>query len=259
MDHRPAKIGSPIADLSRRGLLMLFGSVAAETILGCGRKRSASEKSRPAPTLDSAALAAGVPACIVRPEQTEGPYFIDEKLNRSDIRVDPSDNSTKAGVPLRLEFHVSRVAAGSCAPLSGAMVDIWHCDALGAYSNVRDASFDTRGRKFLRGYQVTNEKGAAEFLTIYPGWYEGRAVHIHFKIRIDPPASRAREFTSQLYFDESITDQVYQQAPYNRKGRRTTTNDADFIFRSGGKQLIPTLSKDSQGYTAKFDIGIQMS
>jgi protocatechuate 3,4-dioxygenase beta subunit len=259
MDHRPAKIGSPIANLSRRGLLMLFGSVAAETILGCGRQRSAAEKSWPAPTLDSAALAAGVPACIVRPEQTEGPYFIDEKLNRSDIRVDPSDNSTKAGVPLRLEFHVSRVTAGSCAALSGAMVDIWHCDALGVYSDVRDASFDTRGRKFLRGYQLTNEKGAAEFFTIYPGWYQGRAVHIHFKIRIDPAVSRAREFTSQLYFDESITDQVYQQAPYNRKGRRTTINDSDAIFRRSGKQLMPTLSKDSQGYTAKFDIGIQMS
>jgi protocatechuate 3,4-dioxygenase beta subunit len=259
MDHRPAKIGSSIANLSRRELLMLFGSVAAETILGCGRQRSASEKSRPAPTLDSAALAAGVPACIVRPEQTEGPYFIDEKLNRSDIRVDPSDNSTKAGVPLRLEFHVSRVTAGSCAALSGAMVDIWHCDALGVYSDVHDAGFDTRGKKFLRGYQMSDAKGVAEFLTIYPGWYEGRAVHIHFKIRIDPAASRAREVTSQLYFDESITDRVYQQAPYNRKGRRTTTNDADFIFRRGGKQLIPTLSKDSQGYTAKFDIGIQMS
>ena len=198
MGHRPAKIGSPIANLSRRGLLMLFGSVAAETILGCGRQRSAAEKSRPAPTFHSAALAAGVPACIVRPEQTEGPYFIDEKLNRSDIRVDPSDNSTKAGVPLRLEFHVSRVTAGSCAALSGAMVDIWHCDALGVYSDVRDAGFDTRGKKFLRGYQMSDAKGVAEFLTIYPGWYEGRAVHIHFKIRIDPPASRAREFTSRF-------------------------------------------------------------
>ena len=106
---------------------------------------------------------------------------------------------------------------------------------------------------------MTDGKGAAEFLTIYPGWYEGRAVHIHFKIRNDPATSRAREFTSQLYFDESTTEQVHKQAPYNSKGRRTTLNHADFIFRSGGNQLIPTLSKDSQGYTAKFDIGIQMS
>ena len=259
MDHRTAKMESSMPNLSRRQLLLLLGSAAAETLLGCGRAQSAAEKLRNASTLDATAVAAGLPACVIRPEQTEGPYFVDEKLNRSDIRIDPSDNGTKAGVPLRLEFHVSRVTAGSCAALGGAMVDIWHCDALGVYSDVRDAGFDTRGRKFLRGYQLTNGKGAAEFLTIYPGWYEGRAVHIHFKIRIDPAAARAREFTSQLYFDEAITEQVHKQAPYNSKGRRTTANEADFIFRRGGKNLIPTLSKDSQGYTAKFDIGIQMS
>ena len=199
------------------------------------------------------------PACVVRPEQTEGPYFVDEKLNRSDIRVDPSDKTIKPGVPLRLEFHVSHVASGACNPLSGAIVDIWHCDALGAYSDVRDAGFDTRGKKFLRGYQMTNADGLVEFLTIYPGWYEGRAVHIHFKIRADAAAKRAYEFTSQLYFDEAITEQVYKQAPYNSKGRRTTTNDADFIFRRGGKQLLLAPTKNSQGYAAKFDIGLHIS
>src|SRR5258705_14025132 len=86
------------------------------------------------------AWAATLPACVVRPEQTEGPYFVDEKLNRSDIRVDPSDKSVKAGVPLRLEFHVSHIGGGACVPLSGAIVDLWHCDAQGVYSDVRDAS-----------------------------------------------------------------------------------------------------------------------
>jgi protocatechuate 3,4-dioxygenase beta subunit len=160
-----------------------------------------------------------------------------------------------------LAFHVFGVSGTSCRPLSGAIVDIWQCDALGVYSDVRDmnAGFDTRGKKFLRGYQTTDANGVAEFLTIYPGWYEGRAVHIHFKIRNDPASRRAQEFNSQLYFDESTTDQVYKLAPYNSKGPRSTTNDADFIFRRGGKQLIPMLIKDSQGYTAKFDIGLQMS
>lgn len=204
-------------------------------------------------------MAATSPACVVRPEQTEGPYFVDEKLNRADIRVEPSDNSAKAGVPLRLEFHVSRVAAGSCTPLSGAIVDVWHCDAVGVYSDIRDPGFDTRGKKFLRGYQATNTNGIAEFRTIYPGWYEGRAVHIHFKIRVDAISGRAREFTSQLYFDESITERVHKEAPYNSKGRRTTTNDTDAIFRRGGKQLMPGLTKDSNGYSAKFDIGLQIS
>jgi protocatechuate 3,4-dioxygenase beta subunit len=197
------------------------------------------------------------PGCVVRPEQTEGPYFVDEKLNRSDIRIDPSDNSIRAGIPLRLQFNVSRIAHGVCEPLRGAIIDVWHCDAAGIYSDVRERGFDTRGKKFLRGYQVT-DAGFAQFTTIYPGWYGGRAVHIHFKIRTDPRSPQVREFVSQLYFDEAITDQVHQQAPYHRRGRRTTLNDQDFIYRRGGKQLIPELSRDSQGYTAKFDIGLQL-
>jgi protocatechuate 3,4-dioxygenase beta subunit len=205
------------------------------------------------------AFAAAMPACVVRPEQTEGPYFVDENLNRSDIRIDPSDKSIKPGVPLRLQFHVSRVAAGACAPLAGAIVDIWHCDALGVYSDVRDAGFDTRGKKFLRGYQQTDANGSAEFRTIYPGWYEGRAVHIHFKIR-GPQAARAQDFTSQLYFDEAVTDQVLKQPPYSGKGGgRRTMNDADSIFRRGGKQLLLTPTKNAQGYTAEFEIGLQLA
>ena len=198
------------------------------------------------------------PACVVRPDQTEGPYFVDEKLNRSDIRVEPSDKTIKPGVPLRLEFHVSHVASGACNPLSGAIVDIWHCDALGAYSDVRDAGFDTRGKKFLRGYQSTNADGLAEFLTIYPGWYEGRAVHIHFKIRADAAAKRAYEFTSQLYFDEAVSDEVFKQSPYNGKRGRRVTNDADFAFRQGGKELLLVPARNAGGYAAKFDIGLQI-
>jgi protocatechuate 3,4-dioxygenase beta subunit len=209
--------------------------------------------------LGSEAMAANSPACIVRPEQTEGPYFVDEKLNRSDIRSDPSDNSIRPGVPLRLEFHVSRVAGGACTALAGAMVDVWHCDAAGVYSDVRDGRFDARGKKFLRGYQQTDANGRAEFLTVYPGWYEGRAVHIHFKIRRAAQGARGEEFTSQLYFDESVNDQVLRQAPYNGKRGSRVLNDADFLFRRGGKQLLVTPAKTAQGYLAKFAIGLQGS
>ena len=239
--------------LGRREVLAVLGAAAAAATFGWRRGQGESEQ-------PSAVFAAAIPACVVRPEQTEGPYFIDERLNRSDIRLDPSDRSVKPGVPLRLAFQVSRIDASSCKPLSGAVVDIWHCDGLGAYSDVRDinAGFDTRGKKFLRGYQVTNTNGIAEFLTVYPGWYEGRAVHIHFKIRTDLGSLNARELISQLYFDETVTDKVHKQSPYNGKGYRTTSNDADFIFRRGGKQLMPTLTNDAQGYLAKFDVGLRV-
>jgi len=241
---------------SRREMLSLLGFGSAAAFFGYDQLHSILNRPQ---EFASGALAASLPACVVRPEQTEGPYFVDEKLNRSDIRNDPSDNSMKPGVPLRLEFQVSRLAGGACAPLSGAIVDVWHCDALGVYSDVRDSQSDARGKKFLRGYQQTNTNGTAEFLTIYPGWYEGRAVHIHFKIRNAAQGRGAQEFTSQLYFDESVNDQVFKQAPYNSKRGRRVTNDADFIFRRGGKELLLTPAKNAQGYAAKFDIGLQSS
>jgi protocatechuate 3,4-dioxygenase beta subunit len=195
----------------------------------------------------------------VRPQQTEGPYFVDEKLNRSDIRSDPSDGSVKQGVPLRLVFHVSQIDGSSCTPLTGAAVDIWHCDALGVYSDVTDPSFSTVGKKFLRGYQVTDANGTVEFVTIYPGWYPGRTVHIHFKIRTDSASQRGYEFTSQLYFDDSLTDQIHTQPPYAAKGQRTQKNDRDGIFRGGGEQLKLQLTKEAQGYAGTFDIGLQIT
>lgn len=244
---------------SRREMLEFMGTAAALAIFGWGREASLPGDPLGGLNLQSIADAAMTPACVVRPEQTEGPYFVDEKLNRSDIRSDPSDGSMRQGVPLRLVFQVARINGSSCAPLSGATVDLWQCDALGVYSDVRDPNADTRGKKFLRGYQVTNTSGTAEFVTIYPGWYPGRAVHIHFKIRSDSSSRRGLGFTSQLYFDESITDEIYKQPPYNLKGRRSTTNENDFGFRRGGKQLMPALTKDGEGYTAKFDIGLQIT
>jgi len=260
MNEQAVTTNPSLRHLTRREMLRYLGAAAGALAgYGCGRTRS--EESNGRMTSFATAAAAAIPACVVRPEQTEGPYFIDAKLNRSDIRSEPSDGSIKAGVPLRLTFQVSHVNGSSCTPLSGANVDIWQCDALGVYSGVSDmnARFDTQQKHFLRGFQTTNANGSAEFLTIYPGWYEGRAVHIHFKIRTELSSRRAYEFTSQLYFDESITDQVLKQAPYNTRGQRRTTNDADFAFRRGGKQLIPAFTKDAQGYSARFAIGLRIT
>jgi protocatechuate 3,4-dioxygenase beta subunit len=192
-----------------------------------------------------------LPACIVRPQQTEGPYFVDEDLNRSDIRIDPSTGKLSSGTPLVLRFEVSRASGKSaCVPLPGARVDIWHCNAQGVYSDVVDPSFNTKGQKFLRGYQRTNSSGVATFTTIYPGWYQGRAVHIHFKV-----ISGDREFTSQLYFPDTLTDRVQSAGYYAKPGSRTR-NEEDGIFSNGGKALTLDPQRSGKGYAAIFSIGL---
>jgi protocatechuate 3,4-dioxygenase beta subunit len=199
-----------------------------------------------------------VPSCVVRPEQTEGPYFVDERLNRSDIRSDPIDGRVKPGTPLTLTLQVSRLGSADCQPLDGAQVDIWHCDALGVYSDVRDLSFNTVDQKFLRGYQITDPRGEAKFLTIYPGWYAGRTVHIHIKIRTAHAAERHLEFTSQMYFDDELTDRVHADQPYAAKGQRNARNQDDRIFRRGGDQLMLAPAATADGYAATFTIGLQV-
>ena len=112
----------------------------------------------------------------------------------------------KEGLPLLLAFRLSQIGGSACTPLAGVIVDIWHCDTLGVYPDVADSRSNMVGQKFLRSYQVTDSGGIAQFTTIYPGWYQGRTVHIHFKIRASSDSGLAYEFTSQLYFDDSISD-----------------------------------------------------
>jgi protocatechuate 3,4-dioxygenase beta subunit len=221
--------------ISRRAALRLFGAAASGAALVGSVPASAQS---------------GLPSCIVRPAMTEGPYFVDEKLNRSDVRSDPTTKKVSAGAALRLAFLVSSVAAKGCTPLKGAMVDIWQCDALGVYSDVQGAV----GQKFLRGYQMTDSAGKAQFLTVYPGWYPGRTVHIHFKIRYG-----REEFTSQLFFDDAFTDAVYKAAPYSSRGARNTRNSSDGIYRNSGSQLLLAVKRDGAGYAATFDIGLNLN
>lgn len=226
--------------LTRRELLALMGAAGAATLV----------RSLPGRAQDK-------PACVVRPQQMEGPYFVDTGLNRSDIRSDPATGTVRPGLPLQLTLRVSRVDGGGCAPLPNAQVELWQCDAAGVYSGVRDPGFDTSGQKFLRGYQVTDAAGNAGFTTIYPGWYPGRTVHLHFTIRAGRSSARRDEFTSQLYFDDALTDRVFALAPYASRGPRTVKNGGDGLYRRGGSQLLLAVKEQGQGMAATFDIGMQ--
>jgi protocatechuate 3,4-dioxygenase beta subunit len=241
--------------LSRREAFRLVGAAGAVALVG-------------REIVGKPCAAQGTVSCVVTPALTEGPYFVDEKLNRSDIRVDPSDNSVRPGVPLLLKMTVQRVDSTTCTPLTGATVDVWHCDALGNYSD--EAALSTGGKKFLRGYQVTDENGLVQFTTVYPGWYRGRAVHIHFKVRMYAGSQKTYEFTSQFFFNEAITDAVYAQAPYNTKGSPDTRNSTDNIFqqpvsgstgtKSGDLLMLQTTKaeKEEDGYVGTLAVGLKL-
>ncbi len=175
------------------------------------------------------------------PALTEGPYFVDEILNRSDMTVDPTDNTVQAGLPLSLNINLKQLTNCALVPLTGVYVDIWHCNAAGVYSD--QAANNTVGKKFLRAYQATDRNGAVRFQTIYPGWYGGRAVHIHAKVRIFNGPNSTYEFTTQFFFDDAITDKIYQAAPYNTRGRRDTLNTVDGIYQ--GPSLLGSVSSNS--------------
>jgi protocatechuate 3,4-dioxygenase beta subunit len=201
------------------------------------------------------------------PQATEGPYFVDEMLNRSDIRPDPTDGSVQQGVPLTLVLHVYDVDEGRCSPLKGAQVDVWHANAMGQYSDIEQAG--TAGTKFLRGYQTTDDNGTVRFTTIYPGWYQGRAVHLHFKVRMFEGSEKTLEFTSQFFFNDTVSDQVYSQPPYNDRGNRDVRNNQDGIFNGAstdglvqshvGEHLMLNTTKQDQGYLGTFNMGLKLN
>jgi protocatechuate 3,4-dioxygenase beta subunit len=205
-------------------------------------------------TATAVAAASSLPSCVVVPALTEGPYYVDEKLERSDIRVDTSTGKAVDGSVLTLDWVVSKVDGNACVPLEGVLVDVWHCDAAGDYSDVGSQ----QGHDYLRGYQHTDANGLATITTIYPGWYQGRAVHVHFKIRTDPAAaSGGFEFTSQLFFDDALSDQVYSGGAYSSKGKHDVQNAADSIYQQSEGMTLLDVAKDGDGYKATFEIAIQ--
>ncbi|MEU7058065.1 intradiol ring-cleavage dioxygenase [Streptomyces sp. NPDC046197] len=207
--------------------LGMTGSAAAQT-------RSEAVRSSSADTTRRAA------ACVLTPEQTEGPYYLDLETVRKDI------TEGKPGVPLTLRVTV--VDATTCSPLPGTAVDIWHCDALGAYSGYV-AGGSTPDTTFLRGVQLTDSTGVATFTTIYPGWYVGRALHIHVKTHAGGSVSDGKyhgghvSHTGQLYFPETYNNKVAALAPYRTNSTTRTPNARDGIYQRGGSATLLTLTQ----------------
>ena len=181
-------------------------------------------------------LVKGATLTTATPAETQGPYWVDEKLNRSDIRADSSGTyGSAAGLPLRLTVGVSKLAGGKATPVSGAWVDLWHCDAYGQYSDEAAGmgNANTKGKNYLRGYQVTSGHGLVNFTTVYPGWYTSRTPHIHARVRQFSGTTTTTNFTTQFFFTESVTNYVYANvAPYSARNNRDTTNATDSVYKT---------------------------
>ena len=254
---------------NRRGALAAFGSVSLGALIAACGGGSDGDSTTDVSTTDVSTTDGGTTtvepktrtgastaelfddssSCTLTVEETEGPYYFDADAIRSDIRED------REGTTLRLVLRIRD--AESCQPIPNAVVDVWHCDASGVYSGFEAASTGapaggsgpTDEERYLRGAQVTDRDGIVEFITIYPGWYTGRTVHIHAKVHTDTTTM----LTTQLYFDEDVTATVYEQEPYTSDSGRDTFNDSDGIFDD---VLLLSLSQEGDGYlgTQSFDV-----
>ena len=218
--------------LTRRESLLRGGGFLA-AVVGVGGFEAAGD--------GPAAVASGAVSCVLTPEQTEGPYYIPKEKVRRGI------TEGRPGTPLVLRTTV--VDASTCKPIRNAVVDIWHADASGVYSGFGAGA---GSRTFMRGIQRTNAHGLAWFRTVYPGWYQGRTVHIHVKVHLGGRVVH----TGQLYFPDSVTDAVYAKAPYSARPNRDVRNAQDAIFRNGGRKSMLHLSRNASGYVGAITMGV---
>ena len=227
-----AAVDEPVT--RRTSLLRLVGLVGGALGLGAFGA-TASEGAGPA------GVAAGTVRCVLAPEQTEGPYYIPNERVRRNI------TEGRPGTPLVLRLGV--VDAATCRPIKGAAVDIWHADAAGVYSGFGEGASN---RTAMRGIQRTNANGLAIFRTVYPGWYQGRTVHVHVKVHVSGNVVH----TGQLYFADAVTDAAYRRAPYSSRPGRDVRNATDSVFRNGGKRSLLTIRRSGAGYVGSIVMGV---
>jgi protocatechuate 3,4-dioxygenase beta subunit len=227
------------------------------------------------------ALAAGACAKLT-PELTEGPYWVNTMLRRCNIRANANGGARQAGVPLNLYINVVD-SSDRCAPLDGVAVDIWHANAHGIYSDEASqtsgggdssSATDTITDNFLRGYQVTGKdkglshkpvNGQVSFATVWPGWYAGRAIHIHVRVRrLSHAGKTIAGYTTQIFFSDSDNDRIFNgAAPYNTREPKDdpTTDENDVVLSSAdfATNIVPTVGSVEKGFKAIFDIVLDNS
>lgn len=243
--------------VGRRTVLIATGSTAAALAVGAAAAQQASAATRtPAP-----APAAAAAVCTLTKEMTEGPYYLDGALVRSDI------TEGKAGVPLELALTV---VDSACTPIGNALVEIWHADALGEYSGYVGGNGHNEwdDGTFLRGGVLTDSSGVADITTVYPGWYRGRCIHIHVKVHTGVTLTCDGSFTGgstlhtgQLFFGETVTSAVAKVSPYSANTVTRTTLSEDSVYDGGGASsglltLTALGGSASSGCTGTLTLGV---
>lgn len=226
-----------------------FKAVAVTASGGLLMSQQAFAQEAGATVTQTAALLQGADVCAIIPEVTEGPYYFDPAMERIDI------TEGRPGIPTRIRLQV---VDGACAPVPGARVDIWHCDATGVYSGYAgqgdDGSVDTTGQTFMRGTQFADDNGIVEFETVYPSWYRGRTTHVHFKIFLD----ETNILTGQIFFPDALSEYIYLNvAPYNdRAGTRDTLNSNDSIAAQSTRAAFAFIKELDEEYLVAMIVGV---
>ncbi len=228
---------------TRREAIAVLGAAGAAVAVGCSNATtSPTSTTTSSTTTTSTSIPSTNATCGVTPSETAGPYPSLADFIRSDIR------EGLAGTALTLTARVVN-ANSACAPVPNVQVEIWHCDQAGNYSEYGTTS----SRTFYRGIQTTNSNGEVTFITNYPGWYQGRATHIHIEATISGRSVKV----SQIAFPESVNNVVHTSGVYASRGTNPTSNASDGIFADSlSAELVTPVGSVASGYTVTFQLGI---